>query len=108
MECFCHMTTDEYLDAIEKDFDAEVGLYGLIAGPGYHLSRIPAATRVHQTRENLNHAASLLKSARPDRVERGRKIIEIVIGAQGLDPAGDLYGTWAVNMEAYAAGITHT
>lgn len=93
------MNLTEYLRAVEKGFDAEVGLYSTLSGPGYHLSRIPAGQKIHPTLHNTYMAWYLLRADGAEFVNRGRKILHRLIDEQGADPSSDVFGAWSLNFE---------
>ena len=68
-----------------------------VKSPGYH-TRIHTG-QVHKTRESLQYAALLYRTATASSIARGEAIIRRVLPLQDQDPASNTYGIWSWFLE---------
>jgi len=100
------MNLEEYLDTLETEFDAGVGLYGRISeGPGYH-SRIPGGIRVHAVLGNFDTAVLLLRSSRPEDHRRAADMLSQLLRFQDQDPVQKTFGIWPWVLEESLAEMS--
>jgi hypothetical protein len=90
---------DAYLLPRDRDYHADVRLFGQLSGNPWWMSHIPEGRPVHAMLENLNYALALLESGEPHRVARAQDVLCRVIDGQDADPVSASYGAWSRYVE---------
>ncbi len=84
---------------LDREYDADVGLYGTICQhQGIH-TRMPLGGRVHELRENAYRAVALIGADEAAAQDRGRHVLATVLTHQDLDPVSPTYGIWGYYAE---------
>lgn len=90
------MNQAEFLKVQDAHYDPEARLpWRLSRSNGYH-TRLPAGTRVHETRESTDYAIALLQTGRAD---RAHEVLDTLTALQVTDPTDEHYGIWGYFME---------
>ncbi|MFE0149181.1 hypothetical protein ACFWY5_18690 [Nonomuraea sp. NPDC059007] len=90
------MDLDQFLKLQDERYDPAARMpWRLSRSNGYH-TRIPAGTRVHETRESTDYALALLRAGR---VDRAREVLAAVTALQVTDPLDEHYGIWGYFLE---------
>ncbi|MEU0565083.1 hypothetical protein ABZ297_06775 [Nonomuraea sp. NPDC005983] len=90
------MNLETFLRTQDERYDLDVGLpWRLSRTNGYH-TRLPAGTRVHDTRESTDYALALLQAGRED---RARQVLGAIVDLQVADPLDEHYGLWGYFLE---------
>lgn len=90
------MNISEFLAEQDARYEPDVRLpWRSSRSNGYH-TRLPAGTRVHETRESADYALALLQVGRD---ERARDILDALLDLQVTDPVAEHYGLWGYFLE---------
>ncbi|MBB6050110.1 hypothetical protein [Armatimonas rosea] len=67
------------------------------SSPGYHTTL--KGGMVHPNKQSLEYALALLDTEKPEWIERGKAILERVVGLQDTNPASKTFGIWSWFLE---------
>jgi len=100
------MSTIEYLENCEKNYDADCRMLRSIMGPGHYHSAIEPGKTVHHVLGGLGYAGALLRAGGADRQERAEEVIAKVLTFQDADPTSRFYGVWPIFREEPLEAMT--
>ena len=84
----------KHLEALEREYNPDLHLYGHTSGNPWWMSHIPEGRRVHGMLENLYNTIALLESGEPLHVVRANKVLSRVLSQQDTDLVNPWYGVW--------------
>ncbi|GAA4202246.1 hypothetical protein [Actinocatenispora rupis] len=88
------MKDKRFLADSDEHYEPDVRLpWSVSRSNGYH-TRIPAGTRVHETRGAADYALVLLADGAPDRIRRAHDVLDALLDLQNTDPTAEHYGLW--------------
>lgn len=89
------MSIPAKLQELDERFNPALNLLHCTAtSPGYH-TNIADGTLVHDTRENADYAILCLRSDDPQRIQRGRDVLQKLLSLQDTDPLSPTFGIWS-------------
>ena len=93
------MSTSEYLEKCEQNYDADCRMLRGVMGPGHYHSNIEPGTTVHHVLSGLGYGSALLRAGGAERHDRAEKVIAKVLTFQNADPTSGTYGVWPIFRE---------
>lgn len=83
---------------LHKQYDPTERLLKVaFSSPGYHTAL--KGGMVHPIKPSLEYALALLDTEKPEWIERGKAILERIVGLQDTDPASKTFGIWSWFLE---------
>ena len=93
------MSTLEYLEKCEKNYDADCRMLRSIMGPGHYHANIEPGRTVHHILSGLGYGDALLRAGGAERHDRAEEVIAQVLTFQDADPTSGTYGVWPIFRE---------
>ena len=93
------MSTSEYLEKCEENYDADLRMLRSIMGPGHYHANIEPGTTVHHILSGLGYGDALLRAGGAERRDRAEEVIAQVLTFQDSDPTSGTYGVWPIFRE---------